>query len=89
VHCVEGGLCRHIDEIAAITGTHRNVAVGSDLDGFIKPSLAGFGDSQALSGLGPALERRYGEATADAIQSGNALRILRAGWRGATATNGI
>jgi microsomal dipeptidase-like Zn-dependent dipeptidase len=80
-------LCRHIDEIAAITGTHRNLAIGSDLDGFIKPTLAGFDDSQALSRLGPALEQRYGEAIAQAIQSGNALRILRTGWRGAAATN--
>ena len=82
-------LCRHLDEIAAITGSHRNVAVGSDLDGFIKPTLAGFDDSQALRRLGPALEARYGAATAEAIQSGNALRVLRAGWRGAEATNGL
>jgi microsomal dipeptidase-like Zn-dependent dipeptidase len=80
-------LCRHIDEIAAITGTHRNLAIGSDLDGFIKPTLAGFDDSQTLSRLGSALEQRYGEAITEAIQSGNALRVLRTGWRGGVATN--
>jgi microsomal dipeptidase-like Zn-dependent dipeptidase len=76
-------LCRHIDEIQMITGSHRHVAVGSDLDGFIKPTLAGLADSRRLGRLGPALEQRYGVATAEAVQSDNALRVLRAGWRGA------
>jgi microsomal dipeptidase-like Zn-dependent dipeptidase len=79
-------ICRHIDEIQAIAGSHRHVAVGSDLDGFIKPTLVGFQDSRRLGRLGAALEERYSSSTAEAIQSGNALRVLRAGWRGRVAS---
>jgi microsomal dipeptidase-like Zn-dependent dipeptidase len=75
-------LCRHIDQIAAITGSHRHIAIGSDLDGFIKPVLPGFEDSGRLGSLGPALAARYGPSVAEEIRSGNALRVLRAGWRG-------
>jgi microsomal dipeptidase-like Zn-dependent dipeptidase len=78
-------LCRHIDEIRSITDSHRHVAVGSDLDGFIKPTLPGFHDSAQLGRLGPALEERYGASTALAIQSDNAMRVLRDGWRGSVA----
>jgi microsomal dipeptidase-like Zn-dependent dipeptidase len=75
-------LCRHIDAIRGVTGSYANIAVGTDLDGFIKPTLPGLGDSAQLERLGPALEACYGRATAEAIQSDNAMRVLRAGWRG-------
>jgi microsomal dipeptidase-like Zn-dependent dipeptidase len=78
-------LCRHVDEIARITGSHRHIAIGSDLDGFIKPVLPGFEDSGRLGSLGDALEGRYGSAVAEGIRSAHALRVLRAGWRGAPA----
>jgi microsomal dipeptidase-like Zn-dependent dipeptidase len=78
-------LCRHVDAIHGVTGSYANVAVGTDLDGFIKPTLPGIGDSAQLGRLGPALEARYGPAAAEAIQSGNAMRVLRAGWRGSSA----
>ncbi len=76
-------LCRHVDAIHGVTGSYAHIAVGTDLDGFIKPTLPGLGDSAQLKRLGPALEARYGRATADAIQSGNAMRVLQTGWRGA------
>lgn len=34
-------LAQHVDRIAELTGSHRHTAIGSDLDGFIKPTLAG------------------------------------------------
>jgi microsomal dipeptidase-like Zn-dependent dipeptidase len=79
-------LCRHIDAIHGVTGSYAHVAVGTDLDGFIKPTLPGLGDSAQLGRLGPALEARYDRAAAEAIQSGNAMRVLRAGWRGSIAS---
>jgi microsomal dipeptidase-like Zn-dependent dipeptidase len=32
---------RHLDAIHQATGSHDHVAIGSDLDGFIKPTMAG------------------------------------------------
>lgn len=74
-------LCRHIDRFAAITGSHRHVALGSDLDGFIKPTLAGLQSAADLALLEDALVARYGPADAELMLSGNVVRVLRAGWR--------
>jgi microsomal dipeptidase-like Zn-dependent dipeptidase len=72
-------ICRHVDRIREVTGSHRHAAIGSDLDGWIKPTLAGLDDMSALGPLRERLHARYG-ADADAICQGNALRVLRAGW---------
>jgi microsomal dipeptidase-like Zn-dependent dipeptidase len=74
-------LCRHVDAIHGVTGSYASLAVGTDLDGFIKPTLPGLGNSAQLRQLEPALQARYGRTTAEEIQSGNAMRVLRAGWR--------
>ena len=76
-------LGRHIDRIHEITGSHRHVAIGSDLDGFIKPTLAGLQTEADMARLERALIDRYGQADAELICSGNAFRLLRAGWSGA------
>ena len=73
-------LCRHIDQIAEITGSHRHAAIGSDLDGFIKPTLAGLGTMADMKRLEAALNERYGENDGELICSGNALRPLRSYW---------
>jgi microsomal dipeptidase-like Zn-dependent dipeptidase len=73
-------LLRHIDRIAEIAGSHRHTAIGTDLDGFIKPTLAGLEDASALPRLEQALAERYGEADAELIASGNVLRLLREHW---------
>jgi microsomal dipeptidase-like Zn-dependent dipeptidase len=73
-------LCRHIDRIREITGSHGHTAIGSDLDGFIKPTLAGLQTMADMAPLERALIDRYGEADAELISSGNALRVLRAAW---------
>jgi membrane dipeptidase len=73
-------LCSHIDRLAEITGSHRHVAIGSDLDGFIKPTLAGLQTMAEMAPLENALIARYGETDGELITSANALRVLRAGW---------
>lgn len=76
-------LAAHIDAIARTTGSLRHIAIGSDLDGFIKPTLGGLDNAAALAPLQAKLAERYGAQDAERICSGNALRLLRVGWRGA------
>jgi microsomal dipeptidase-like Zn-dependent dipeptidase len=76
-------LCRHVDRIREVTGSHRHAAIGSDLDGFIKPTLAGLESMADMARLESALRDRYG-ADAELICSENALRPLRSWWRGYT-----
>ena len=78
-------LYRHIDRIHEITGSHRHTAIGTDHDGFIKPTLPGLEDASGLDKLELALRERYGAENAEAICSANSLRVLHAGWRGAPA----
>jgi microsomal dipeptidase-like Zn-dependent dipeptidase len=64
-----------------VTGSHRHTAIGLDLDGFIKPTLAGLADMRDMARLERALREGYGDADAELICSGNALRVLSS-WRG-------
>ena len=73
-------LARHIDRIREVTGSHEHAAIGSDLDGYIKPALPGLEHMGRMRALQEALGRRYGAQDAERITSGNALRVLRAGW---------
>lgn len=73
-------LCRHIDQIAEIAGSHRHAAIGSDMDGFVKPTLAGLQTMADMKPLEAALMDRYGAADGELICSGNALRLLRSYW---------
>ena len=82
-HTIEDSLDvigRHIDRIRDITGSYDHVAIGSDLAGFIKPTLAGFENVDDLKKLTPLLAGRYGGDVADKITHGNAERVLRALW---------
>jgi microsomal dipeptidase-like Zn-dependent dipeptidase len=72
-------ICSHIDRIAAITGGHRHIGLGTDYDGFIKPTLTGLEDMRALKHLEEKLREKYG-ADADLMLSGNALRVLKKAW---------
>jgi microsomal dipeptidase-like Zn-dependent dipeptidase len=65
-------LARHIDAIGP-----QHVALGSDLDGFIKPTLGGIETAADLKPLAGALRARYPEE-ADAILEGNARRVIEA-----------
>jgi microsomal dipeptidase-like Zn-dependent dipeptidase len=72
---------RHIDRIAEITGDHRHVALGTDFDGFIKPTMSGLESSADLKLLEQMLRERYGDADAELITSGNSVRVLRQLWQ--------
>lgn len=70
---------RHIDKIAEVTGSLKHVALGSDFDGFIKPTMGGLEDMGDLPLLEERLKREYG-SDAELITHKNALRVLRALW---------
>ncbi len=65
-------LARHIDAIGP-----QHVALGSDLDGFIKPTLGGIETAADLAPLAAALEARY-PTEADDILENNARRVIAA-----------
>ncbi len=75
-----GALCRHIDKIHELSGSYDHVAIGTDLDGYIKPALPGLEDHGRMAPLQAHLRTRYGDADAEKICNGNALRVLRAEW---------
>jgi microsomal dipeptidase-like Zn-dependent dipeptidase len=75
-------IVRHIDRIQALTGSFDHVAIGSDLDGFIKPTLHGLDDGARLAELEKALQAHYGPEVAAKICHQNALTLLRRYWRG-------
>jgi microsomal dipeptidase-like Zn-dependent dipeptidase len=62
---------RHIAKLGA-----DHVAIGSDLDGFIKPTMGGVESAADLAPLAAMLRARHPEA-ADRILEGNALRVIR------------
>ena len=71
----------HIDRIAQVTGSHDHAAIGSDLDGWIKPALPGLEHLGRMRHVQDALAARYGAALAEKIASGNLLALLRRAWR--------
>jgi microsomal dipeptidase-like Zn-dependent dipeptidase len=78
-------LFRHIDEIAMATGgddgpSYDHIGIGSDLDGFIKPTIGGLTDVSHLALLEQPLRDRYGDENAEKIMGKNALRVLRTLW---------
>jgi microsomal dipeptidase-like Zn-dependent dipeptidase len=73
-------VCRHIDHIHTVTGSYDHIAIGSDHDGFIKPTLPGLEDPRTLARLADALEVHYGSAVAGKICSTNVRRVIDAVW---------
>jgi microsomal dipeptidase-like Zn-dependent dipeptidase len=73
----------HIEAIHDVTGDYRHVAIGSDLDGFIKPTLKGLSDMRDMRRLQERLRERFGDADAELMCTDNALRPLRTYWAGA------
>jgi microsomal dipeptidase-like Zn-dependent dipeptidase len=71
----------HIDRIAQVTGSHDHAAIGSDLDGWIKPALPGLEHLGRMRHVQDALTAKYGAAVAEKIASGNLLALLRRAWR--------
>ncbi len=70
----------NIERIAGIVSSHKCTAIGSDLDGFIKPMLRGLEDMAGMSNLEQWLRTKY-PADADLILSENALRVLESAWQ--------
>ena len=70
----------HIDMIHDVTGTYDNIGIGSDMDGFIRPSLKGLDTPEDYNSVKFRLIEKYGQANAELICSGNALRVLK-WWR--------
>jgi microsomal dipeptidase-like Zn-dependent dipeptidase len=75
-------ICTHIDRIRRVTRSDDNIALGTDLDGYIKPALAGLEHEGRMRPLQDALVARYGEDVARKICSDNVLALLRRYWRG-------
>ena len=73
-------LFSHIDQIHAVTGSYDNIGIGSDMDGFIRPSLQGFDGPPVYREVAKRLIDKYQRPAADAICSGNAMRVLK-WWR--------
>jgi microsomal dipeptidase-like Zn-dependent dipeptidase len=69
-------LYRHIDAIHSVTGTYDHVGIGTDFDGFIKPTLGGLESAADMALLQEPMAGRYGAADAERILSGNAVRVL-------------
>ncbi len=73
-------VCRHIDRLYQVTGSHEHTAFGSDQDGFIKPTLPGLETPVGLGAVEAELARRYGAENATLICSANSRRVLES-WR--------
>ena len=75
---------RHIGAIQMVTGSYAHVGIGSDLDGFIKPTVGGIAGVDDLGDLREPLRQKYGDPDARAILSANAERVLRKALRART-----
>jgi microsomal dipeptidase-like Zn-dependent dipeptidase len=73
---------RHINKIRELTGSFDHIALGSDLDGFIKPTLPGLDTPADFQLVQDQLIGAYGPVVANKICSGNALRVLQNYWQG-------
>jgi membrane dipeptidase len=71
-----------IDAISELTGgSDEFVAIGTDLDGFIQP-IDDFQNASFADTFADKIAAHYGDTSADKMLCGNALRALKAGWRG-------
>jgi microsomal dipeptidase-like Zn-dependent dipeptidase len=68
---------RHVDRIHQVTGCYEHVALGSDMDGFIKPTLPELDTPARFRFVEQKLVGKYGVSVAQQICSENALRVLR------------
>ncbi len=66
----------HVDRIHRLTGCYEHVSLGSDLDGFIKPTLPCLETPAAFRFVEQELINHYGPGPAQQICSDNALRVL-------------
>jgi microsomal dipeptidase-like Zn-dependent dipeptidase len=69
-------LRQHIDKIRNLTGDYSSIGIGTDLDGFIKPTLKGLEFHKAFNEVHAYLVKQYSQDVAEQIFSRNALRLL-------------
>jgi microsomal dipeptidase-like Zn-dependent dipeptidase len=74
-------LHKHIEEIVRVTEGYESCAIGTDLDGFIKPTLTGIRRAPSLMRLEAWIRAAY-PAQAHAILYDNARRVLRQAFAG-------
>ena len=63
-----------------MTGSYDHLAIGSDLDGFIRPTATGIESAGDLARLEAAIRERYSADDAENLLNGNVLRVLHDGW---------
>ncbi|HTU29460.1 MAG TPA: membrane dipeptidase [Solirubrobacteraceae bacterium] len=71
---------RHINAIRDAVGDHRHTGIGTDLDGFISPTLAGIEQAADLAILEQWI-REIAPEDAEAITYGNAEKVIRAAFQ--------
>jgi microsomal dipeptidase-like Zn-dependent dipeptidase len=70
-----------IDYIHGVTHSFDNIAIGSDLDGFIDP-IGICSNYSKMSAIVDPITYRYGQVAGEKILYRNALRVLCSGWAG-------
>lgn len=70
-------MCRHIDRIEELSGPG-HVGLGTDFDGFVKPTMGGLETASDLALLREPLLARYDAAQVDGFLHGNARRVVHA-----------
>jgi len=71
---------KHIEEIARVTGGYDHIAIGTDFDGFVKPTPGGLETLADMKHLERGLRERFGDENAERIVWKNTLRVLETIW---------
>ncbi len=70
-------LKRHIEAIGAACGSYESCAIGSDVDGFIKPTLTGFEQASDFTKVAGWIRASFPRDVAEQILHTNARRVLQ------------
>ena len=88
-------MIRHIEKIndvaADIAGRqpYECIGIGSDQDGFIKPALEGLETPVGYHDIVAGLQQHYrDDAIVERICCGNAMDVLKRGWKGSSSLVG-
>jgi microsomal dipeptidase-like Zn-dependent dipeptidase len=68
---------RHLRAIEEACGDHAATAIGTDLDGFVRPTLKGLGEAPELTVLEGWIRANASAADAESILHENAKRVLK------------
>jgi microsomal dipeptidase-like Zn-dependent dipeptidase len=70
-------LAKHLDAIKAACGDHEASALGTDIDGFVKPTLEGFETAADMARLAEWISNGRPPDEAEKILYGNARRVIK------------